>query len=67
MEPEPKNFLEHFDFTRRVATNKTKITHKILNLQHFIQSRYGPTAMVWTPSPKREDCVIKLNFQTKLN
>jgi len=38
MEPEPKDFLEHFDFTRRVTTNKAKITHKILNLKHL----WGP-------------------------
>ena len=30
-----KDFLEHFKFTRRVTTNKSKITSKTLNLQHF--------------------------------
>jgi hypothetical protein len=30
-----KYFMEHFNFTRRVTTNKAKITHKTLNLQHF--------------------------------
>jgi hypothetical protein len=47
-----KNFMEHFNFTRRVTiamplflgTNKAKITHKTLNLQHFRHSRYDLTA-----------------------
>jgi len=38
-----KDFLEHFNFTRRVTTNKAKITHKILNLQQFIHFHYDLT------------------------
>jgi len=35
-----KVFMEHFKLTRRVTTNKSKITHKNLNLQHFKHFRY---------------------------
>jgi len=38
-----KVFMEHFKLTRRVTTNKSKITHKILNLQHFKHFRYDLT------------------------
>ena len=41
-----KNFLEHVDFTRRVTTNKVKITHKTPNLQQFIHFRNYPTDSV---------------------
>ncbi len=39
-----QGFPEHFDFTRRVATNKAKITYKSLYLQHSEYSRYDSTA-----------------------
>jgi len=39
-----KDFMEHFGFTRRVATNKSKITHKPLNLQHLSLFRNDVTA-----------------------
>ncbi len=35
-----KDFPEHFDFTRRVTTNKAKITCKTLYLQHLRLFRY---------------------------
>jgi hypothetical protein len=38
-----KNFMEHFDNTRRVTTNDAKITHIILNFQQFIHFRYDLT------------------------
>jgi len=38
-----KVFMEHFKLIRRVTTNKSKITHKILNLQHFKHFRYDLT------------------------
>ncbi len=38
-----QGFPEYFDFTRRVATNKAKITCKSLYLQHSDHSRYDST------------------------
>ncbi len=38
-----QGFAEHFDFTRRVTTNKVKITCKTLYLQHSDHSRYDST------------------------
>ncbi len=38
-----QGFPEYFDFTRRVATNKAKITCKSLYLQHSDHSRYDLT------------------------
>ena len=38
-----RDFTEYFKLTRRVTTNKPKIIHKALNLQHLDRSRYDST------------------------
>ncbi len=60
---ESKGFLENFDFTRRVTTNKANIFQKFLYLQHSSHSRYVSTEFfrfkVDVPLPPEKDLLAQ--------
>ncbi len=54
-------FTEHFDFTRRVTTNKVKITCKTLYLQHSDHSRYVSTDLFRLKISEQWGVIISLS------